>query len=75
MAYSGKPLQGCKFVLEGYDGQLDKEKEVRKKIESWGGQVESQVTKSTVALVLANKGKLYITVKCQVNAHPRAKGF
>ena len=58
VGYTGKPLQGCKFALEGFESQSDKENELKNKIELWGGKVESQLTKSTTALILANKGKI-----------------
>ena len=57
--FHNKPLRGCVFVLEGFKEEPEKEKELKSKIKSWDGKVESQVTKSTTALILANKGKTF----------------
>ena len=50
-------LNGCKFVLEGFEKQPGKEKEIVVQIEAWGGSIENKVAKSTTALIIADKGK------------------
>ena len=55
-----KLLNGCKFVLEGFEKQRGKEKEIVVQIEAWGGSIENKVAKSTTALIIADKGKQFI---------------
>ena len=57
--FHNKPLRGCVFVLEGF--KEEPEKELKSKIKHWDGKVESQVTKSTTAIILADKGKTFLS--------------
>ena len=52
-------LNGCKFVLEGFEKQPGTEKEIVVQIEAWGGSIENKVAKSTTALIIADKSFSY----------------